>query len=338
MQSLHAFSFPAYTSSETYEDPISAPFSLGGSIIVFDASPVDENNLSPITFSFHKDVTNPNTGRLCISGKVHATIYEGQEKGEATYELLGSDNSNTGVCYSNVTRTCSAILVDGAKPDVGAGVAEKCSYTTPALGDVADVSTVLDGRFKVDTSFTADGPYLDCATNPTKNICNFEVGFGFNNPIPANFFPASTTRNDEPVNANVPLYSSEVCIEFDPATLGLNPDSDAIKSKFINKFRVCEALAIKANWCSDLQSTTGPSCETTNAEGQLTTGGMNSILGSTLAVLDTEKVCISSLAELKSLPGCPTAVAAVACGDGPGYVTFPDSYTETNCGDGSEAK
>lgn len=336
MQSLHAFSFPAYTSDETVEDPFSAPFSLGGSIIVFDASPIDKNNLSPITFSFHKNSANPNTGRLCISGKVHATIYEGQEKGQATYELLSSDGSNTGVCYSNVTRSCTTI----PNANVGAGLAEKCTYTSPAIDQVANVNNVLDGRFKVDTSFVADGPYADCATNPTRNICNFEVGFGFNNPIPANFFPASTTRNDEPVNANVPLYSSEVCIEFDPATLGLDPNSDAIKSKFISNFRVCEALAIKTNWCSDLQSATGPSCETTNAEGQLTTGGMNSVLGSTLAVLDTEKVCTGSIADLKSLPGCPAAVAAVACGDGPGYVTFPESYTPTTCsvGDGEAAK
>lgn len=335
-QSVHAFSFPAYSSAESEEQPLYPPFSLGGSVIVFDTSPIDKDNLSPLTFSFHRDSTNPNTGKLCLSGKVNSTIYEGKEKGTGTYELLGSDNSNTGICYTNVTRSCSPI----AGANVGSGTAEKCIYTSPALTDTGvDVTTLLDGRFKIDTSLPTDGPYADCATNPTKNICDFRVGFGFNNPIPANFFPASTTRNDEAVNANVPLYSSEICIEFDPSALGLDSESDAIKSKFTNSFRVCEALAIKTNWCSDLQNgTDGPSCETTNAEGQLTTGGMNSVLGSTLDVYNTLKSCVSTVADLKALPGCPTAVAAVSCGDGLGYITFPDSFSPTTCQtDGSAA-
>ena len=339
IQPLFAFSFPAYTSTETAEQPLSAPWSLGGSVIVFDTVPVDKNNLSPVMFSFHRNTDNPNTGKLCISGKVHATIYEGKEKGQATYELLSSDNSNTGICYSNVTRSCAAIT----NADVGAGLAEKCNYTSPAINQVPNLNDSLDGRFKIDSTLPADGPYADCATNPTKNICNFEVGFGFNDPIPANFFPASTTRNDEPVGANVPLYSSEVCIEFAPSALNLEADSDAIKSKFINKFRVCEAIAIKTNWCSDLQNhntdgtSNGPSCETKNAEGQLTTGGMNTVIGSTLGVYDTQKTCVKSTAELKTLPDCPTAVAALACGDGTGYITFPDSFSKTACGvDGSD--
>ena len=339
-QPLFAFSFPAYSSTETAEEPLSAPFSLGGSVIVFDTLPIDKNNLSPVTFSFHRNVDNPNTGKLCISGKVHATIYEGKEKGQATYELLSADGSNTGICYSNVTRSCATI----SSADVGAGLAEKCSYTSPALEQLQNVNTSLNGRFKIDTSYPADGPYADCATNPTKNICNFAIGFGFTNPIPANFFPASTTRNDEPVNANVPLFSSEVCIEFQPSTLGLDADSDAIKSKFIDKFRVCEAIAIKTNWCSDLQNrnpdgtSRGPSCETTNAEGQLTTGGMNTVIGATLGINNTQKICVKDISELKALPGCPEPVAALACGDGTGYITFPDGFSKTACGvDGSDA-
>ncbi|MDH5734861.1 MAG: hypothetical protein OEY87_01950 [Gammaproteobacteria bacterium] len=311
-----------------------APYSFGGSVITFDLTSSDKNDLAPITFNFLEEPTTPGVGRLCLSGKINATITHNGLSGEATYELLGSDGSNRGVCYQNVTQTCADT---GADLGTSCG-AEKCTYTVPALGNIQDLSKLLDGRFMVDTSLPATGLYADCLTDPTINRCDFEVGFSFDNGVPVNFFPATQTLNAESVDANVVLYATEVCIECQPTGLGLNPATAAIRSK-TEVIRACEALAIKTDWCSDLQSSIGPACQTTNAEGQLTIGGMNTAIGDFQVQETSTAVCANSISDLQSLTSCPQEIAIAGCGDGPGYVTFPATYEQTTCSaDGSDVE
>ena len=317
-----------------------SPFNLGGSSITFNLTSNDENGLAPITFNFLQDPiqdplnpANIKTGRLCLSGKIHATIVSGTETGEAVYELLASDESNRGVCYENVTQTCVDITSDSA---VGNCSSDKCTYTVPALQTIADSSTLLDGRFKVDTSLTASGPYSTCTpTSATGSICNFEVGF--NDGITDILFPATTTLNGETVDANVVLYSNEVCIECAPGDLGLVPGTVALNSKS-NIIRACEALTIKSNWCNDLQST-GPDCVGDNNPANPPRGGMNTAMGDFQIQDTSEAICVSDLDALKSLPSCETAIAIAACGDGPGFITFPESFQEATCStNGSDAE
>ena len=328
-----------------------SPYSLGGSTITFDLTSNDENDLAPVTFNFIKDpIQDPDnpedtvTGRLCISGKIHATIVEGTVTGEATYELLGSDYSNRGVCYEKVTQVCSEFTAD-----VGACSADDCTYKSDVLTD-ANQHELLDGRFVVDTSskiidpMTGDliyptGLYADCIDDDDPNtpftppnFCNFEVGFGFDGAIPPNFFPATTTLNNEPVKANVVLYANEVCIECTPDDLGLLPGTLALKSKS-DTMRACEALAIKTDWCNDLQSSSGPNC--IGDPNNPPIGGMNTAMGDFQNQDDSNTICIVDMEDLKTLPSCDTEVALAACGDGPGYLTFPESYELTSCVDNS---
>ena len=131
-----------------------SPYNLGGSTITFDLVSNDDNGLAPVTFNFIENTDDgvPEvTGRLCLSGKIHATIVRGTETGEAVYDLLGSDESNRGVCYENVTQSCDTqINADPNATGLAQCSQDKCTYTVPALGDV-DVSSLLDGRFKVDS-------------------------------------------------------------------------------------------------------------------------------------------------------------------------------------------
>lgn len=306
-----------------------SPYSLGGSTITFDLTSNDTNGLAPITFNFLNNPTqdplnppNVKVGRLCLSGKISATIVEGTATGTAIYELLGADNSNRGVCYENVTQTCEGI--SGAS--VGSCSADKCTYTSELNN--TNITSLLDGRFKVDTDLPATGPYAVCATNPATNICNFEVGFGFNGgSVPADFFPATTTLNNDIVNANVVLYANEVCVECAPTDLGLAPGTFALKSKS-DKMRACEALAIKTDWCNNLQSPT-PNC--IGDPNNPPVGGMNTALGDFQSQDAADVICVSDLEGLKTLPSCDTEIAIAACGDGPGYLTFPESYELTSC-------
>lgn len=324
-----------------------SPYTFGGSIISFELNSNDLNNNAPVMFNFLEDPLTPGTGRLCISGKLNATIIDGTETGSATYELLGSDNSNRGVCYQNVTQTCESIT----DATVGSCNADKCTYTVPALDDAnINVADLLDGRFKVDTSskivdpITGDliyptGLYADCIDDDDPNtpftppnFCNFEVGFGFDGAIPPNFFPATTTLNNEPVDANVVLYANEVCIECTPDDLGLLPGTLALKSKS-DTLRACEALAVKTDWCNDLQSLTGPNC--IGDPNNPPIGGMNTAMGDFQNQDDSNTICIADMEDLKTLPSCDTEVALAACGDGPGYLTFPETYELTSCVDNS---
>jgi len=307
-----------------------SPYNLGGSTITFDLVSNDLNGLAPITFNFLENTDDdlPEvTGRLCLSGKIHATIVRGTETGEAIYELLGSDGSNRGVCYENVTQSCDTQI--NADPDA-TGLAQcsqdKCTYTVPALGgDLAD-SSLLDGRFKVDSELLKSGPYAVCTPDSiTGSVCNFEVGFG--GEIPPNLFPATHTLNNEPVEANVVLYSTELCFECPLTALGLT-STVALKSKS-DKIRACEALAVKSDWCNDLQSPGAPSCsgDPTNPPR----GGMNTAMGDFQIQETTGEICVSDLEDLKTLPDCETEVAIAACGDSPGFITFPESFVETTC-------
>jgi hypothetical protein len=306
-----------------------SPYTFGGSTITFDLSSNDENNLAPVTFNFIEDPTNPGTGRLCLSGKIHATIVDGTGSGEATYDLLGADGSDRGVCYSNVTQSCSSI----SSANVGACSAEKCTYTVPTLEQAeldGTLTTLLDGRFKVDTSLPTSGPYAACTPGSTTNVCDFEVGFGFGaNPVPADFFPETTTLNGDTVGANVSLYANEVCIECLPNDLGIIPGSISIKSKS-ETLRACEALAVKSDWCNDLQSLTGPNCIGDPSNPPI--GGMNTAMGDFQNQDVSGAACVSDVASLTTLAACPTEVAIAGCGDGPGYITYPATYEQTSCG------
>lgn len=327
------YAFPTGGGGDCY---FCSAYSFGGSVITFSIKSNDNNNLAPVTFNFLEDPATPGQGRLCLSGKIQASIVQNGQTGDAVYELLGSDESNRGVCYSNVTQTCESIT--GA--DVGACGAEKCTYTIPKLGQIEDVNTLLDGRFKVDTSdpTTSTGPYEICNTAPETNICNFEVDFNFNAGVPANFFPATKSLNGDDIEANVVLHSTEVCVECQPSNLGLVPGTAALKSKS-NNLRACEALTLKADWCSDLQSATGPNCETRNSEGQLTIGGMNTAIGDFQSQADNETVCASNMDNLHNLTACPKSLAVAGCSSGPGYITFPESFQQTTCAvDGSDAE
>ncbi len=315
-----------------------SPFNLGGSIITFNLTSSDENGLAPVTFNFLEnpdDGTPDITGRLCLSGKIHATIIRDAQTGEAVYELLGADGSNRGICYENVTQVCDPIDTDSLGGNCSA---EKCTYTVPALENIPDPGALLDGRFKVDTSLPTSGPYTSCSTSTPDNVCNFEVGFGFNNGIPANLFPAATTLNDESVDANVVLYSNEVCIECGPADLKLKPGTAALKSKS-DKLRACEALTLKSDWCNDLQSTGFPNCFGDNDPTNPPIGGMNTAVGDFQIQDTTLAFCINDLADLKSLPSCEFEIAIAACGGGPGLITYPESFLQTTCSfDGDPAE
>ena len=302
-----------------------APVTSGGSTITFDMPANDLSGLAPPMFNFLEDPSNPGTGRLCFSGKIHATIVDGTEKGEATYELQSSEYTDRGVCY-NVTQTCADTTVS----NVGACSAEECVYTLPALDTLTDISTVLDGRFVVDTSLPATGPYAACATDPTTAICDFEVGFGFDGDVsgarvPADFFPATTTLNDDPVGANVVLYANEVCIECTPEDVGLTSGTTALKSKS-DKFRACEALAIKMDWCNDLQSAIGPNC--LGEEDNAPRGSVSTALGDFQDQEVSGAVCISDLQDLKNLASCDTEVAIAGCADGTGFISYPETFEE----------
>lgn len=330
-----------------------SPYSLGGSIITFDLTSNDENGLAPVTFNFIKDLTqdpsNPEgtaTGKLCLSGKIRATIVDGAATGEATYELLGADGSNRGVCYEKVTQVCEDLSAD-----VGACHADKCTYKSDVL-DASNVAELLDGRFKVDTSLPVTGPYAVCTdgdvASPDTEICNFEVGFGFNGttPIPTDFFPATTTLNEDTVDANVVLYANEICIECNPQTLGLTAGTIALESKS-NVMRHCEAIAIKTDWCNDLQSWSWQDPPVDSPEGTLATyvsagpncigdssnppiGHMNIAMGD-FQIQDSTTICISDLEGLKTLPSCDSKTAIAACSGGPGYITYPEKYETIKC-------
>ena len=316
-----------------------SPYNLGGSIITFNLTSSDENGIAPITFNF---LENPDdgmtdvTGRLCLSGKIHATIVRGTETGEAVYDLLGADGSNRGICYENVTQVCDPIITDSLG---GSCSAEKCTYSVPALETIPDPGTLLDGRFRVDTSLPTSGPYTECTPSDTGNVCNFQIGFGFNDGVPPNLFPATTTLNDEPVGANVVLYSTEVCIECAPADLKLTPGTAALKSKS-DTLRACEALALKSDWCNDLQSPPGfPNCFGNNDPTNPPIGGMNTAVGDFQIQETTLAFCVNDLADLKSLPPCEFEIAIAACAGGPGLITYPESFQQTTCpsdGDPSE--
>jgi hypothetical protein len=306
-----------------------SPYNLGGSTITFDLVSNDDNGLAPVTFNFLENTDDGDeavvTGRLCLSGKIHATIVSGTETGEAIYDLLGSDGSNRGVCYENVTQDC----VENVEANVGPSCTQdKCTYTVPPLA--GDVSLLLDGRFKVDSDLTSTGPYAVCTPDSiTGSVCNFEVGFGFDDGIPPNLFPATYNLNNEHVDANVVLHSTEVCIECSPEDLGLTSGTTALNSKS-NKIRACEALAVKSDWCNDLQSPGDPNCigNPTNPPR----GGMNTAMGDFQIQDTTGEICVSDLEDLQTLlPGCETEVAIAACGDGPGFITFPESFKETTC-------
>ncbi|MCK4704891.1 MAG: hypothetical protein KAT90_05390 [Gammaproteobacteria bacterium] len=302
-----------------------SPYTFGGSTITFDLTSNDANDLAPITFNFIENPSNPGTGKLCLSGKIRATIVEGSAIGEATYDLLGADGTDRGVCYENVTQTCSSI--PGAT--VGTCSADKCEYTVPELHNAnINIAELLDGRFKVDTDLPMTGPYAACATDPTINVCDFEVGFGFDGTIPVDFFPATTALNNDPVDANVVLYANEVCIECSPEALGEISGTIALKSKS-DTLRACEALVIKTDWCNDLQSSTGPNC--IGDPNNPPIGGMNTAMGDFQNQSTSGAICISSLDDLKTLPSCDTEIALAACGDGPGYLTFPELYEVTSC-------
>jgi hypothetical protein len=324
-----AFAFP-YSGGGCF---YCAPYSAGGSLITFNLKANDDDGLPPTPFNFFPDATDSLTGRLCFSGKMNATIVQGTETGEATYELLASDGSDRGICYSNVTKTCDTISSDSIMKSCSA---ERCTYTVPSLqtlDPLMDLTTLLDGRFKVDTSLPTSGPYDQCASNPDLNICDWEVGFDFTGDIPPNLFPATNTLNGDPVNANVVVYTDEVCVECQPAAYGLVAGTPALKSKS-DIIRSCEALALKADWCNNLaqpeplpgEPRLGPSCETTNAEGQLSIGGMNTAVGDFQKQDVAGATCVSDIGELKTLSECPTEVAIAACGDGPGYLSFPANY------------
>lgn len=328
LTSFSAFAFPTGGGGCYF----CSPYTFGGSTITFDLTSNDQNDLAPITFNFLEDSTNPGTGKLCLSGKIRATIVEGTTTGEATYDLLGADYTNRGVCYENVTQTCTPI--PGAT--VGTCSADKCTYTVPALNAVnVNIAELLDGRFTVDTNLPVTGPYGACLDdgdpntphNPPK-ICDFEVGFNFDGTIPANFFPATTTLNDDIVDANIVLYANEVCVECTPEALGEISGTIALRSKS-DKLRACEALVIKTDWCNDLQSSTGPNC--IGDQNNPPIGGMNTAMGDFQIQDASSAICISDLADLKTLPTCDTEIAIAACGDGPGYLTYPESYELTSC-------
>ena len=334
-----------------------SPYNLGGSTITFNLVSNDANGLAPITFNFLQDpiqdpLNEPNekNGRLCLSGKIHATIVSDAGTGEAVYDLLGSDGSNRGVCYENVTQDC----VENTNANVGPSCSQdKCTYTVPALGDVTDVSLLLDGRFKVDLDLPVSGPYDELDTCPREiitlsdgteilgeyepgSVCNFAVGFGFDNGIPPNLFPATTTLNDDTVAANVVLHSTEVCIECSPEDVGLTSGTIALKSKS-DKIRACEAITIKSDWCNDLQSPGIPNCLGDPDNPPI--GGMNTAMGDFQIQDTTGEICVSDIEDLKTLPSCETEVAVAACSDGPGFITFPESFGETTCtNDGSGAE
>lgn len=353
---LVAFSFPFFSVPVTVEtdEEESAPTQLVASVIVFSTSSTALNGLSPLTFNFHKDKTNPKTGEICLSGKIAATRYDGKEVGTAVYDLLSNDGANKGLCYSNVTRTCAA---PQNPTTVGNGTAEVCTYESPALtakgvadadkddatneGNITEAQIVafaeasVNGRFKVDINEPLTGTYtyllcLDEATAPP--YCDFAVGLGFNSSVPQTFSPEAKTRNGVTVDANVVMHAQELCVNFDAGDLGL-VQTDAVKSKFTDGFRVCEGLAIKLVWCSDITNDgVSPSCVDPNSEGDLPIGGMNSVLGSTLANIEVERACVSTVQDLQALPGCPDLVSLKSCSDSStGYITFPADYLAATC-------
>lgn len=260
--------------------------------ITFAIKSNDDFGSSPVMFNFIASPVNPNVGRFCISGQVQATYTSETESGTATYSLLSTDESSKGICYSNVTRSCSAIPLSSAGSET-----EKCIYTSRSLDIVPanELKDVLNGRFKIDISREATGPYYECIPpkvigedesgnpsyeektyNPNKNICNIEVGFGFGfekdasgedivvdgykTPLPAiaDFFPAGKTLNNDDIDSNVISFASEICVSYDPQAFDgyLDTDAVAFESKpDTGKFTLCEALAAKVNWCHDAQST-----------------------------------------------------------------------------------
>jgi hypothetical protein len=309
-----------------------SPYTFGGSTITFDLTSNDENDLAPITFNFLEDSANPGTGKLCLSGKIRATIVDDTGSGEATYDLLGADGTNRGVCYHNVTQAWDDILDDDGSL-FGSCSGQKVTYTIPALEtfDATELSALLDGRFKIDKSLLMTGPYAVCATSSPTNVCNFEVGFGFaGDPAPADFFPATTTLNGDTVVANVVLYANEVCVECGFGNFGLDSDSLALKSKS-DTIRACEALSIKTDWCNDLQSLGDPSCIGDGDASNPPLGGMNTAMGDFQNQDVSGAVCITDIQDLKTLASCDSEVAIAGCGDGPGFIIYPATFEGTSC-------
>lgn len=308
-----------------------SPYNLGGSVMTFDLTSNDDNGLAPVQFNFieNKDDGDPNkvTGRLCFSGEIHATIVEGTQTGEATYKLLASDYSDKGVCYANVTQTPS-------DPSGTQGACAYQSYTYTLNLDVGTASSgnaaLLDGRFVVDTGLDTTGPYLSCTgAIPAPGICNFAVGF--NDSITQSLFPATVTLSGKQVLADQVLYADEMCITCDANDLGLGNAVAALNSKS-QTFRTCEALSMKADWCNDLQSTTAgsPSCYGTQPNNP-PIGGMNTAIGDFQNQDVPTAICVTDVADLRALPGCPTEIAIAGCAGGPGYITFSTSYELTTC-------
>ncbi len=307
-------------------------FFFGGSSLTLLWQTVDStDNLATIQLNYFEA-----DERLCFTGEVKGLYSDGTMTGEAIYELLGVDGASlntTGICYSYVAQACDQLLDQAGNPvNLSPGFIEECTYTVPKLEDITDLDGLLSGRLRtVPGSGTGYLAACDSATPP--RICDFQVGIGFNNSIPPAFFPATVTTDGDAVAANVVLYSNEICTQFN-AFDDLNLAPTAALSAKSATLRSCEALAIKGDWCSDLQSNMGdPKCDATNANGQFTVGGFNNSAGDFLVQTPFSINCISSIEDLRNLESC-AEVNLAACGDGSGLLEMPTTYDSggTTCG------
>ena len=299
-------------------------FSFGGSTLTLLFQTTDNangNKIAPVQLAYYEA-----DNRLCITGDVAGTYSHDGQTDTAIWELRGYDKSvpnnnslNTqGLCYSSVSKDCQTLE---------SGDGEKCTYEVPTLGEITanggDVEDLLSGRLVVRPG-SGSGVLSDCNTNPVK-ACDFLVGIHFENPsIPPTFFPASVTVNNDPVLANQVLYANEVCFEYLPENLGLDPSSPAITAKS-SKIRSCEGLAIKADWCSNLGGYGYVVCDQPNSQGQLATGGTNVPMGDFVKQTPFSITCVDDVGDFRSL-GCEETNIA-ACSSGTGLIEMPSSYS-----------
>ena len=323
-------------------------FFFGGSSLTLLWQTTDStDNLATVQLNYFDDE------RLCFTGEVKGLYSDGTQTGEAVYELLGVDGASlntTGICYSYVTQTCATledkdgnevtITVNGMQG--GGSSIQECTYTVPSL-DAVDNNTdqsldgLLSGRLRAVPGTGTD--YLAACNDPTAasypRICDFQVGIGFDTlPIPPNFFPATVTTDGDAVDANVILYANEICTQFPTGEGGLNLLNTAALNAKSLRLRNCEALAIKGDWCSDLQNAGYPKCDTTNANGQFTIGGFNNTAGDFLVQEPFSVTCVNDVSDLRGL-GCDDPVNLAACGDGNGLIEMPTEYVAggVECGD-----
>jgi hypothetical protein len=300
------------------------PTSTGGSTIVFDFNPDNDNGLAPVAINFFPYANNENLGDLCWSGKVKATIYNYisntyPSTGTATYDILSSSGENKGMCYSNVERI--------EKPNSSGE-----SYNNGLLGGL------LNGRFKVDTTLATEGAYDECDVNPSAKICNIQTGFGVYNdgddPVFIGFealFPSEMTLSGETTVDGQVLFTDEVRVECPVEAVGINP-SLAVDAKSARIY-LSETLSMNAHWCTNLHSAL-PDCNEFNEQNERTVGSVKTAIGDYQAQ-HADAICVDSLDDLHNITTCPTEIAIATCTDSTtGYLTFPDSFYPTACSSG----